>query len=1788
MIVGSSTYGSIFGYLVVLIEKMNHKEVKNQRMLEQSSQWAKVRKLDEEIRNRVFAYFGVVIKNLGEFVDEEILDGLPLSLKTEISVYMHQDLINNSRLFNDPGFMLGLIRNLKPRFYMAGDMIIRQGEYAEEFYLIRNGSVEVLATDGETCIAIMNQGAFFGEIGILIQDRRSVSVKARTATLLSYIKKGPLLNVLRNFPEHTEFLRKVAMQRLSTTHPSDLNLSYDLFESSSSSSEDLESEKPQYEELIKIEEEEIQPKETLKTFICKNCFAQGIIGGGPVQYIIEPFSRIFNIWSISISLACFYYIFLVPVSIAFEYNPEGFFQACDYLSYAIYLCDIFIAINSATMNEFGNINRKSTEIRTAYLNKYFILDLISIIPADYIALAYHSFQYISAYWRIVRLFKILRIVNLFKLIGNHIGYSSAVSKLMLYFVIYLVMNHYFACGFFYVSRIQYENYPDERWDGRTYFSTYGDRPWQDYYDKFTEISVFHQYIEVWYWSLSSFGSLTYGDHIPCTAAEKFFSVILMVSSKFFLAFIVAEAANAVTNYHAPYTEHLTKINLIQEWMGHLKLSRNLKNRVMSYYSLLWKKLKGHDDSLILKELPESLRTDIDMALFSCFAGCDLFPKEDQGAILAIVRVCKIMMCCKGEEIVTQGEVGLEMYFVMEGSVEIATKTGVILATLTVGQPFGEMALLKPMPSLRGASVIAKTDVTLAVLSLQDFSFVMANYPEFSRKVREKAVERETMNQKAFDMSLSSPQPEPYSSPIDPSSPEHSSPSDPLSSNTDSLKKSEDLSNLTMTPGSASFIKVKPSLSRVSERWLTKENYLKFQHLIFWITLYNTIYIPLQVGYEWKFEPWAIILECATIIIYSIYIYSLILVYILMKNPDFTLKFPHYSRYSRSGILLKAIFFTVVAFPFAFIFSFGSTSAPGGVIKVLSYLRLLNLRIFFVYSSRYKKRRITWLHVIRLFEALIAYMIMSHIVACLFIAMSTIESDQDRSWLRRIPAPQPTGVRTADSEPLTESTIYIHALYWTFVTTSNIGNGDVTAITYHEKLFNCIVVICTTFPYAIIFGNITTLVASFTSKLRRKMNQSYSYVINFMTKKRIFHLFEKEINSYYNYIWDINKGIEDSEILNELPANLLSDIQMERYYSSIKDSLLFKDNGVINLQLARSVFRLMKISYFIEGDYIYKQYTSKFHFVIDGSVDLLYSDGTVRTLHPGSFFGRDIAEQGGRVVANRTCKIGTLDHEEITILTAAYTHIGELIHTVGISSEAYIKKEKSKFMLLKVVHLVCLIYSSFFIPMQLSFKIEMSIALLVVEILIFVESLVFFVTRMIKRKKYKREYMICDLLAMSPFNIVLGRLEIYEPIYIITPLRLLRVFALHRFKSLVDNIEFKYRNLTGFLTALKNIIFLVWLWHWSSSFWYYTNLWIDEEGDLTWVDYHNLHLKTLGKQYLMSLYFTMNFVTSLGYGDMFACTDIERLSLCTIILVGDALFAIAFGMMASLAQNTESEYSDYLEKIEKARSSLSTGQLPKQLVKKLEQYYAFSWAITQTSGPINYKELYLHLPVSLVEKIMYTVNKKLLSKVPLLMMIKSEILIETISTKLQPSIFMPFDYLIYKNDIGEEMYFILEGNVHVISPDNKKILKTLGRGDYVGEMALLTDTRRACSVICNSFCLVYVLSKSDFDEILLDFPDVRSFLQAEGQKRRQEIGNLDRETINEGAVEEEQPSPIFPMTGFSKTISAVAGIRNMQSDLVKQAISQLPAERRRPHVTQPPGRRVSMQAPRKPFKKTKSL
>ena len=83
-------------------------------------------------------------------------------------------------------------------------------------------------------------------------------------------------------------------------------------------------------------------------------------------------------------------------------------------------------------------------------------------------------------------------------------------------------------------------------------------------------------------------------------------------------------------------------------------------------------------------------------------------------------------------------------------------------------------------------------------------------------------------------------------------------------------------------------------------------------------------------------------------------------------------------------------------------------------------------------------------------------------------------------------------------------------------------------------------------------------------------------------------------------------------------------------------------------------------------------------------------------------------------------------------------------------------------------------------------------------------------------------------------------------------------------------------------------------------------------------------------------------------------------------------------------------------------------------------------------------------------------------------------------------------IIEKGDDSSFLYIILEGKVKAYVADEHSdkeiILSTQGAGEHFGELALLNDTPRTCSVMTLEDSKFLVMTKKSFKEFLSDHPD----------------------------------------------------------------------------------------------------
>jgi glucose-6-phosphate 1-dehydrogenase len=127
---------------------------------------------------------------------------------------VNREILNRIPLFQsaDPVCLHKLAMMLEPRFYEAGEDIIKIGDPGKEMYFICRGQAEVFDADGKS-LATLNEGDYFGEMSLLLAVPRTANIRAATSCNLFVLEKHEFDRVLRDHPDFASTLREQATKR---------------------------------------------------------------------------------------------------------------------------------------------------------------------------------------------------------------------------------------------------------------------------------------------------------------------------------------------------------------------------------------------------------------------------------------------------------------------------------------------------------------------------------------------------------------------------------------------------------------------------------------------------------------------------------------------------------------------------------------------------------------------------------------------------------------------------------------------------------------------------------------------------------------------------------------------------------------------------------------------------------------------------------------------------------------------------------------------------------------------------------------------------------------------------------------------------------------------------------------------------------------------------------------------------------------------------------------------------------------------------------------------------------------------------------------------------------------------------------------------------------------------------------------------------------------------------------------------------------------------------------------
>ncbi len=215
MILGVAMYGYMIGNIASILANIDPAKVQHLERMEKLTAFMNYRNLPPAIQQRIRDYYSYLWNKRLSFDEAEVISALPPTLGTEISLFLKRDFIQRVPIFQDASeeFIKEIALHMKPLVFMPGDYVYKAGESGRDMYFISRGTLEALSRDGAMIYATLGAGDFFGEIALVLNQRRTASVRALTYCDLYRLDKEMFERVLAHYPEIGKQIEAKARER---------------------------------------------------------------------------------------------------------------------------------------------------------------------------------------------------------------------------------------------------------------------------------------------------------------------------------------------------------------------------------------------------------------------------------------------------------------------------------------------------------------------------------------------------------------------------------------------------------------------------------------------------------------------------------------------------------------------------------------------------------------------------------------------------------------------------------------------------------------------------------------------------------------------------------------------------------------------------------------------------------------------------------------------------------------------------------------------------------------------------------------------------------------------------------------------------------------------------------------------------------------------------------------------------------------------------------------------------------------------------------------------------------------------------------------------------------------------------------------------------------------------------------------------------------------------------------------------------------------------------------------
>ena len=215
MVLGASMYALIIGSIASLVSSVDSAKSAFWSRVDGLNQYLRTRELPPELYDQIQDYHDYIWDRYRGVNAKEFFSDLPDSLRLEVLFHLTADLIDRVPLFRhaDEAMRNALLMALEPQVYVPGSHVVREGELGNGIYFVSGGQLTISSEGGARSHGDLAPGDYFGDLSLLLGERRTASVQALTNCDVLYLSTAEFNRLKTEYSEFRDLLKTISSEK---------------------------------------------------------------------------------------------------------------------------------------------------------------------------------------------------------------------------------------------------------------------------------------------------------------------------------------------------------------------------------------------------------------------------------------------------------------------------------------------------------------------------------------------------------------------------------------------------------------------------------------------------------------------------------------------------------------------------------------------------------------------------------------------------------------------------------------------------------------------------------------------------------------------------------------------------------------------------------------------------------------------------------------------------------------------------------------------------------------------------------------------------------------------------------------------------------------------------------------------------------------------------------------------------------------------------------------------------------------------------------------------------------------------------------------------------------------------------------------------------------------------------------------------------------------------------------------------------------------------------------------